>query len=671
VKTLNLGVVAHVDAGKTSLTERLLHAAGVIDEIGSVDDGSTQTDTLDLERQRGITIKSAVVSFVVDDVTVNLVDTPGHSDFVAEVERVLGILDGAVLVVSAVEGVQSQTRVLMRALQRLGIPTLVFVNKIDRTGAAYDAVLDDLARRLTPAVVAMGDVTGLGTRDAAFRPYDVDDDAFTRRLVDRLTEHDDAFLAACADDAVPVSPARVRHELAVQTALATVHPVFFGSAMTGAGIDAVVSGIVRLLPGTSGDPDAPLSGTVFKVERGPAGERVAFVRLHSGTLRVRDRVRVGGAAAGTGTEKGAGETVTAVQVFDHGAVVRRPSVSAGRIARVLGLGAVRIGDVVGAPHAQPADVHSFPPPTLETVVDAKDPRQRGAMFAALTQLAEQDPLIGLRQDAVRGEVSVSLFGEVQKEVLEATLAAEHGVRVAFRETTTLCVERLVGSGAAHELIAVEPNPFLATVGLSVAPAPVGTGVDLRLGVERGSMPPAFFTAVEETVRGTLQQGLHGWPVLDCVVTMTHAGYWARQSHAHGTFDASMSSTAGDFRHLTPLVLMAALTRAGTEVLEPIHRFELEIPQDVLGATLSALARLHAVPLRTDPVGSSYLLSGDLPAAWVHRLQQEVPTLTRGEGVLSSEFDHHAPVRGSTPSRPRTDLNPLRRKEYLTRLERGE
>src|ERR687894_2707236 len=141
MRTLNLGIVAHVDAGKTTLTERLLHAAGVIDAIGRVDAGNTQTDTLTLERQRGITIKSAVVSFVIDDVTVNLIDTPGHPDFIAEVERVLGVLDGAVLVVSAVEGVQAQTLVLMRALQRLHVPTLIFVNKIDRAGADDERVL--------------------------------------------------------------------------------------------------------------------------------------------------------------------------------------------------------------------------------------------------------------------------------------------------------------------------------------------------------------------------------------------------------------------------------------------------------------------------------------------------------------------------------------------------
>ena len=155
-RTLNLGILAHVDAGKTTLTERLLYAAGVIDELGSVDDGTTQTDTLALERQRGITIKSAVVSFAIDDPDVNLIDTPGHPDFIAEVERVLGVLDGAVLVVSAVEGVQAQTRVLMRALRRLRIPTLIFVNKIDRRGARIERTVDDIAERLTLLTVSRG-----------------------------------------------------------------------------------------------------------------------------------------------------------------------------------------------------------------------------------------------------------------------------------------------------------------------------------------------------------------------------------------------------------------------------------------------------------------------------------------------------------------------------------
>src|SRR5215211_4932081 len=216
MRTLNLGILAHVDAGKTTLTERLLFAAGVIDEIGSVDDGSTQTDTLPLEQKRGITIKSAVVSFVVGDATINLIDTPGHPDFIAEIERVLNVLDGAVLVVSAVDGVQAQTRVLMRTLQRLKIPTLIFANKIDRAGAQQEGLLRSISKKLTPANVPMGYVGGLGTREVILTPHEAADQAFTTRLVDELADYDDVFLAAYLDDDTMVSYGWLRGELAAR-----------------------------------------------------------------------------------------------------------------------------------------------------------------------------------------------------------------------------------------------------------------------------------------------------------------------------------------------------------------------------------------------------------------------------------------------------------------------
>ena len=286
--TLNLGILAHVDAGKTSLTERLLYKAGVIDEIGSVDAGSTQTDSLALERQRGITIKSAVVSFPIDDVTVNLIDTPGHPDFIAEVERVLNVLDGAVLVISAVEGVQPQTRILMRTLQRLQIPTLIFVNKIDRAGAADDRVLAAVSEQLTHSAVPMGLVHNLGTRGADVKPYGATDVGFADMLAEVLAARDDELLGAYVNETA-VSYHELRRTLAAQTKRSVVHPVFFGSAITGAGVDWLIAGIGELLPTVAGDACGGLR-TVFKVERGPAGEKIAYVRMFSGTLSVRDRV---------------------------------------------------------------------------------------------------------------------------------------------------------------------------------------------------------------------------------------------------------------------------------------------------------------------------------------------------------------------------------------------
>jgi ribosomal protection tetracycline resistance protein len=646
VRTLNLGILAHVDAGKTSLTERLLFAAGIIDEVGRVDDGSTQTDTLALERQRGITIKSAVVSFEVAGIRVNLVDTPGHPDFIAEVERVLGVLDGAVLVVSAVEGVQAQTRVLMRTLRRLGLPVLIFINKVDRRGADVPRVAADVRDRLTPAVIEMGTVHGPGTFRADVTPRGAGDPAFTEHLADLLTRQDEALLAAyLADGSIPYG--RLREQLAAQARRGLVHPVYAGSAMTGAGIDGLIAGLAELLPAAEGDPAGPVSGTVFKVERGPAGEKIAYARLFAGTLRVRDRLPAGRASAAK---------ITAISVFDRGGVRRRDCVSAGQIAKLPGLGDIRIGDAIGVPPPGAPGQH-FAPPMMETVVVPARPADRGALAAALAQLAEQDPLISLRQDDVRQELVVSLYGEIQKEVIGATLAADYGISVRFSETTTICVERLARAGEATEAIGVPPNPFLAGVGLRLDPAPAGSGVQFRLEIELGSLPLAFLRAIEAAARETLGQGLRGWAVPDCAVTLIHSGYFAP------------TSTAGDFRSLTPLVLMSALRQAETIVHEPVHRFRLEVPADTAGLLLPVLGRLEAAAGPPAPLGAACVLEGGIPAARVRELSLELPGLTRGEGVLESAFDHYQPVRGPAPSRPRRDHNPLNRAEYLLRVAR--
>jgi ribosomal protection tetracycline resistance protein len=546
------------------------------------------------------------------------------------VERVLSVLDGAVLVISAVEGVQSQTPLLMRALQRLRVPTLLFVNKVDRRGADCDRVVEEISRRLTSAIVPMA-----SARNADFR----------NRLAEVLAERDDALLSAYVDDeSIPYG--RLREELAAQTRRGVVHPVFSGSAMTGAGVDALIGGIAELLPAAACETDGPASGTVFKIERGPAGDRIAYVRMFSGALRVRDRLQIGDEE----------RKVTAISVFDCGRAVQSDSLAARQIGKVWGLGEIKIGDAIGARRAHAE--HHFAPPTLETAVVPCDPSEKGALHVALSQLADHDPLIDLRQDDARQELYVSLYGEVQKEVVEETLATDYGLDVEFRETTTICVERLDGTGAAVEIIGERPNPFRATVGLRVESVAVGSGLEFRLEVELGSLPLAFFRAVEETVRDTLRQGLYGWQVLDCAVTMTHSGYW------------SPTSTAGDFRLLTPLVLMCALQEARTVVCEPIHRFSIDAPTGTIGQVLSALARLDAVPQAPTVRGSSSTIAGDIAAARVHELRLELPALTGGEGVLESEFGRYEPVNGMFPTRPRSDSNPLNREEYLLRVARG-
>jgi ribosomal protection tetracycline resistance protein len=668
-RTLNLGILAHVDAGKTTLTERLLYAAGVIDEIGSVDDGTTQTDSLALERRRGITIKSAVVSFAIDDVTVNLIDTPGHPDFIAEVERVLSVLDGAVLVISAVEGVQPQTRLLMRALERLRIPTLMFVNKIDRRGADSERVLNDISNRLTPAAIALGSVSREGTRAAVPTAHAEDDDVFRARLIDLLAEHDDALLAAYVDDETSVSSRQLGNELAAQTKRALVHPVFFGSAITGAGVDALAAGIVELLPAAAGDADSPASATVFKVERGAAGEKVAYVRLFSGAIHVRDRLRFRRDGL-VGDEEA---KVTAISVFDGGSAVQSASVGAGEIGKLWGLNEIKIGDTIGEPTPTASGHGSFAPPTLESVVVPRRPRDKGALYVKLEQLAEQDPLINVRRDDRRHEISVSLYGEVQKEVIQATLSDDFGIDVEFRETTPIYIERPISTGEAVELLNAESNPFRATIGLRIEPGPSDSGIAFRLEVVNRTVPmyvyktrDTFAEYMGQYVRETLREGLYGWQVTDCIVTMTQSNY---SSPDGPPSTRGPLSTAADFRKLAPLVVMQALERAGTVVCEPTLRVSLEVPADAIGTVMPALARLGAALETPSLQGKLATIETVLPATRAQDLHRRLAELTGGEGVLEASLAGYQPLSGDQPVRRRTTPNPLNLGEYMLHLAR--
>ncbi|MEU8180750.1 translation factor GTPase family protein [Micromonospora sp. NPDC049047] len=646
MQTINLGIVAHVDAGKTSLTERLLHATGVIDRLGSVDAGTTQTDRGDIERRRGITIRSAVAAFGLPGRQVNLLDTPGHSDFVAEVERALGVLDAAILVLSAVEGVQPHSRRIMRILLSLRLPTLIFVNKIDRTGARADELVADVRRLLTPAVAPLGTVHAPGTPEATFRRYD---HSGTGQLAEALAEHDDELLAALVND-LPPDPDRIDRALRVQVAAGQLHPLLFGSALSGAGVPELLDAIAALLPASPPAEPEPRA-RVFAIERDPAGERVAYLRSYGGQLGARQRVvayRRGPDGRVTATRA----RITRLDVIgvaaDHAAPAGRDhppaALTAGHIARVAGLTGVRLGDQLGSPAGLDGRSY-FPAPTLEAVVRPRDPARTLALHAALLDIADTDPFIRTRV-APDGGTSVLLYGEVQREVLAATLAEAYGIEAEFGSGRLMHVERPVGTGTAVEIIG---HGFFGTVGFRVEP---GLGVDYRLGVELGSLPLSFHRAIEEAARAALDQGRHGWPVTDIRVTLTHSGYW------------SPITTAGHFRDLTPYVLMRALAEAGTRVFEPCRRFEAEVPADRLGAVTSYLGQLGARIDGTDESTAGWRIGGLLPARLEPQAQRRLPDLSSGEGLWSSAPGGDRLVAGDPPCRPRTDGNPFDRVEYL-------
>lgn len=646
MRTLNLGILAHVDAGKTTLTERLLYAAGAIDHIGSVDSGTTQTDYLALERERGITIRSAVASFAIDDVAVNLIDTPGHPDFIAEVERVLSVLDAAVLVVSAVEGIQPQTPLLMRALQRLRVPTLLFVNKIDRAGANSTRVTADLRERLALNPVGLGSVLDEGTRDATYVPGE--DDAWRTSVATALADNDDRLLEMVVDGRELPTRHELMAVLAGQTRNLVAQPTIIGSALTGVGVEQLMNAIADLAPNSDNDAHAPVSARVFKIERTQERARVAFVRIYSGTLTAREHIAYGDGKQGR---------VLHMDVYRPGGALPSPAASAGQIAAVQGLSDVRVGDVIGQPRPEQVE-RQFPPPTLESVVEALNRRDQARLRTALVELGEQDPLINVRQDKETDDLSVSLYGEVQREVIEATLARDYGIAAAFHDTTVIYVERPAGVASEEQVISApthtnisgrsspdSTNPYNATLALRIEPLAPGSGVQVIVDVDVHLVPmyiyktvEAFQAALTDYVGEALRRGLHGWEVTDCRVTVWDSGY------------SRTGSTARDFRLLTLMIMRTALERSGTLVCEPMARLKLDLPPSSSPAVGSTLAQLGARVLGQMSTDTNASIVALIPTSKLGEIKWRLPGMTSGQGVLETDFAGYMPVLGHPPER---------------------
>lgn len=638
--TINIGIVAHVDAGKTSLTERILYETNVIKEVGRVDSGSTQTDSMELERQRGITIKASVVSFFIDDIKVNVIDTPGHADFIAEVERSFRVLDGAILVISAVEGVQAQTKILMRTLQKLNIPTILFVNKIDRSGANTEKVVKHIKTILSNEAFPFYSVQNEGTKEARIIEYKSYDDC-----IERLAPYNESLLESYVNNE-SVTDIRLREELTKQIVQANVYPIFFGSAMTGIGVTELLENIPALLPANNSSPYEELSGVVFKIEREPSGEKIAYVRLFSGSLHIRKYVDIQRNESLPHKEK-----IKKMCIFHNGDAIQISTVPSGEFCKVWGLSDIKIGDIIGERTDYIKDIH-FAEPQMEAAIDAVPKERIHDLYAALMELCEEDPLIQVWKDDVHNELYIRLFGEVQKEVIETTLFEKYNLQVTFSNTRVVCIEKPIGIGNSVEVMDEKANPFYATVGFKVERGELNSGITYTLGVELGSLPLAFHKAIEDTVFQTLKQGLYGWEVTDISVTLTHTGY------------ASPVTTASDFRNLTPLVLMDALKKAETCVYEPVNEFELTIPEHAISTAMYKLAAISATFAEPIFNNDSYQLTGSLPVAKTENFKRMLHSFTEGEGVFTTKPAGFTKILAPFPTRKRVDYNPLNRKDYL-------
>ena len=632
MKIINLGILAHVDAGKTTLTESLLYTSGAIAELGSVDEGTTRTDTMNLERQRGITIQTAVTSFQWEDVKVNIIDTPGHMDFLAEVYRSLSVLDGAVLLVSAKDGIQAQTRILFHALQTMKIPTIFFINKIDQEGIDLPMVYREMKAKLSSEIIVKQKVG----QHPHINVTDNDD----MEQWDAVIMGNDELLEKYMSGK-PFKMSELEQEENRRFQNGTLFPVYHGSAKNNLGIRQLIEVIASKFYSSTPEGQSELCGQVFKIEYSEKRRRFVYVRIYSGTLHLRDVIRI------SEKEK---IKITEMCIPSNGEIVPADHACPGEIV-ILADDTLKLNDILGNEKLLPNKTWiDNPMPLLRTTVEPQKPEQREALLNALAEIADTDPLLHFDIDTVTHEIILSFLGKVQLEVICSLLEEKYHVGVAMKEPSVIYLERPQKKASYTIHIEVPPNPFWASIGLTVTPLPVGSGTQYKSEVSLGYLNQSFQNAVMEGVRYGMEQGLYGWGVTDCQICFDYGVYY------------SPVSTPADFRFLAPVVLEQALKKAGTQLLEPYLSFTLFAPQEYLSRAYNDAPKYCAIIESTRLEKDEVIFKGEIPARCIGEYRNDLNFYTNGRSVCITELKGYQETSGEPvfqPRRPNSRLDKIR------------
>ncbi|NBI92476.1 TetM/TetW/TetO/TetS family tetracycline resistance ribosomal protection protein [Lachnospiraceae bacterium] len=632
MKIINIGILAHVDAGKTTLTESLLYTSGAIAEQGSVDKGTTRTDTMILERQRGITIQTAVTSFCWNGYKINIVDTPGHMDFLAEVYRSLSVLDGAILVVSAKDGVQAQTRILFHALQKMNIPTIIFVNKIDQNGIDLRRIYQNIREKLTSDMIVMQEVV-LSSKITMTDISDLD------KWDSVIAGSDELLERYIAEDSLDMQ--ELQREKCRRTRCCSLFPVYHGSAKDNLGTEKLIEVITETFVPETENSQSELCGYVFKIEYTDQKRRLSYLRLYHGTLHLRDTILL---------SKKKKIKITEMFIPSNGEIVPADHACSGEIV-ILSDDTLKLNDILGNEKLLPRRAWiDNPMPLLRTTVEPQKSEQREALLNALIEIADTDPLLRFEIDTVTHEIILSFLGKVQLEVICSLLEEKYHVRVAMREPTVIYLERPIKRATYTIHIEVPPNPFWASIGLTVTPLPAGSGTQFKSEVSLGYLNQSFQNAVMEGVRYGMEQGLYGWRVTDCEICFDYGVYY------------SPVSTPADFRFLAPVVLEQALKKAGTQLLEPYLSFTLFAPQEYLSRAYNDAPKYCAVIESTLLKNDEVIFTGEIPARCIGEYRNDLNFYTNGKSVCLIELKGYQETSGEPvlqPRRPNSRLDKVR------------
>jgi elongation factor G len=671
-KYRNIGIIAHIDAGKTTTTERILFYTGKTHRIGSVDDGTTVTDWMEQERERGITIVSAAISAEWKGYQINVIDTPGHIDFTAEVQRSLRVLDGGVVIFDAVQGVEPQSETVWRQADRYGVPRICFVNKMDRVGASYERTLQTIIDRLGANPIPMqlpigseasfkGAVDLLTMKGVVWEddlgkeprvidiPADLQEAAQEARhhMVEKIAELDDHLTVKYLEGA-EISVDELKAALRKAVIANKAYPVFCGSSLKNKGVQTMLDAVIDYLPSPADIPsvkgsepgsneltielpakdDAPLSALVFKIVTDPYVGRLAYFRVYSGVVSQGQML--------INSTKGKRERVGRLIRMHADRREDITEVRAGDIGAALGFKETFTGDTLCDTKQIVLESISFPEPVISIAIEPKSTADQEKMGEALRKLSEEDPTFRVRSDENTGQTIISGMGELHLDIIVDRMLREFRVqanvgapRVAYRESITRAVPEINHKYAKQS----GGRGMYGHVVISLEPGERGSGVVFENKIVGGVIPKEFIPAVEKGIREAAESGVvAGYPVTDLKVTL---------------FDGSfheVDSNEMAFKMAASMAFKEGVQKGAPVLLEPMMKVEVVVPEeflgDVMGQINSRRGSIQGMEMRP---GNAQAIRAMVPLAEMFGYATQLRSATQGRGVFSMEFDHYAPV----------------------------
>lgn len=654
----NIGIMAHVDSGKTTLTEQLLYLTGAIRQAGSVDSGTAATDSLSIEKQRGISVRTATASTQWKDITINIIDTPGHVDFAGEVERALSALDYAVVIVSAVEGVRAHTENILKSLDAAKLPRIVFINKIDRAGADSASVISELKSISSQSYFLLSETENEGFDNPSVKTIDGEKFAVaaTEALADLCDEAADAFLC---DEAL--TEERAVELIKKEISDCRLTPVLCGSAKLSIGIRELADILAKLMPSAERRATDGLCGIIFKIEHDKNLGKVSHIRLFGGEISNRDEVEIISPADNITADSDAveieakppaKEKVSQIKSFSGARLTDTGIVKSGDIAAVCGLPSAKTGHFIGS--LAVSESAKLVNPFLRVRVTPSDGDQLKlpSLAAALGELSDEEPYIDAKWENGQKEITISTTGKIQLEVIDTLLKERYNLSAAFSPPTVIYKETPSQKGYARASYTM-PKPCWAVVEFIFEPMPRGYGVSYHGRLPSNQCFYRYQSHIRTSFNSCLEQGLYGWEVTDFKCTLVGGEHHTIHTHPL------------DFFVCTPMAFMNGLNENGSTILEPLLKIRVSAPADLSGKVLSEIVKMggeyDSPVIRSDNV----VLEAIVPVATSMDFPTKLAVISSGKAALNQSFYGYRECRdGLEHINPRRGVNPLDRSKWI-------